>query len=49
MKKKYVKSEMEIIEFDIEDVITTSSHNKNTGTLEEAYEDDGEGSDSFGF
>lgn len=49
MKKKYVKSEMEIIEFDIDDVITTSSHNKNTETLEEAYEDDGEGSDPFGF
>lgn len=33
MKKKYIKTEMEIIEFDVEDVITTSDGN-NDGTGE---------------
>ena len=37
---------MEIIEFDVEDVIATSGE-KNRETLEEAYEDDGEGNDLF--
>lgn len=31
MKKKYVKPEMEIFEFDNEDVITTSDKNINDG------------------
>ena len=39
MKKKYIKPEMEITEFDVEDVITTSDQwngeeGKNTGETE---------------
>jgi len=38
MKKKYTKADMDIIEFDTEDVITTSSGQDGDG-------DDGEGDD----
>ena len=31
MKKKYTAPEMEITEFDVEDVITTSGNNDGTG------------------
>ena len=31
MKKKYTAPEMEITEFDVEDVITTSGNNNGTG------------------
>lgn len=41
MRKKYTKSEMEIIAFDTEDVITASG----TPTGEDATEDDGYGDD----
>jgi len=40
MKKKYKKAEMDIIEFDEEDVISVSKP-----TQEGGYEDDGEGDD----
>ena len=40
MKKLYIKPEMEITEFDTEDVITTSGDNIPTGDQEEGGEDD---------
>lgn len=42
MKKKYKKAEMDIIEFDTEDVITGSTP-EDVITPEDGYEDDGEG------
>ena len=44
MRKKYTKSEMEIIAFDTEDVITTSG----TPTGEDATEDDDGYGDDLG-
>ncbi|MBQ5561766.1 MAG: hypothetical protein IIT39_00045 [Clostridia bacterium] len=45
MKKRYVKTEMEIIEFDTEDIITASD---GTGTGEGGSEDDDDGDNTIG-
>ena len=42
MKKKYIKTEMEIIEFDVEDVITTSGEGNNDGNNDGTGEGGGE-------
>ena len=39
MKKRYVKTEMEIIEFDVEDIITDSNTENSEGTGEGGGED----------
>lgn len=43
MRKKYTKIEMEIIEFDVEDVITTSGEGNNDNTGEGNNDNTGEG------